>query len=122
MEMRWLVLLIVALIAVPLSYFLFLYFLSPTGIDLSSSEICVQNETAQVLVITAAANSGAEITGLLGAGEELCAPSPVAGDTGTIRVSETEDATKVCSKLARAGKTQRLLAYSAPDVCKWADE
>ncbi|MFK8033378.1 MAG: hypothetical protein AB8B94_04460 [Hyphomicrobiales bacterium] len=120
--MRRFVILIAALIAAPLIYFFYMYFLSPTGIDVSSSAICVTNESNQTLVVTADANSGAEITGLLSPGEELCAPSPVAGDTGAVRVFESEDAIEGCSRLAKAGKTERLLAYSSFDNCKWANE
>lgn len=120
--MRKFVIPIAVLIAAPLIYLLYLYFLSPTGIDVSSSAICVRNDSGQTLVVTAEANSGAEITGLLSAGEELCAPSPVADDTGTIRVLESEDAIDGCSRLANAGKMERLLAYSSFDNCKWADE
>lgn len=120
--MRWFLISVAALIAAPLIYFLYMFFLSPTGIDISSSEICIKNESDQTLVIVAEANSGAEIMGLLGTGEELCAPSPVVGDTGTVRVFESEDAVEGCSKLAKAGKLERLLAYSSFDNCKWAEE
>lgn len=120
--MRRLVVLAAALIAVPIGYVLYAYFLSPTGIDISSSQICIKNDSDQTLVMVAAAESGAEIMGLLGPGEELCAPSPVAGDTGSVRVSESEDADEGCSRQAKAGQLERLLAYSPRDNCKWAQE
>lgn len=99
-----------------------IYFFSPTGIDISSSEICVQNESGQMLIVSAEADSGAAITGLLNSGEELCAPSPISEDTGAVRVFESEDAVEGCSRLAKTGKTEVLLAYSSFDNCKWVDE
>ncbi len=112
--------LIVALIiAGTIAYFGYRYFLDPKGIDVSSSNICIQNESNQMLVFTAEANSGAQMVAVLGRGEELCAPSPVVNDFGTVAVFESEDAVEGCSRNAIAGETQILEAFASFDGCKW---
>ncbi|MEP0518671.1 MAG: hypothetical protein ABJO09_00460 [Hyphomicrobiales bacterium] len=118
--MRWILVSIAALAAVPVGYLLYAYFLSPAGIDISASQICIKNDSERTLIVSAKADSGAEILGLLGAGEELCAPSPVAGDTGTVWASESEDADEGCTLPAKAGQLETLLSFSPSNNCKWA--
>ena len=109
----------VLMIVIAVAYAGYRYFLDPRGIDISSSNICIQNESDQMLVFSAEAKSGAQMIAMLGNGEILCAPSPVANDTGTVGVFETEDSIEGCSRNAAAGKTEILEAFSAFDNCKW---
>ncbi len=38
---------------------------------------------------------------------------------GTVGVFENEDALEGCSRLAKAGKTEVLIAYASFDNCQW---
>lgn len=117
--MRWFTLSLLAIIAGLLIYAAYPYLLSQMGREVSTSQICVENQSGQILFVTAEADSGAKTSGLLNDMDQLCAPSPIANDTGKVRVFESEDALEGCSRLARAGNIERLLRYSSFDNCKW---
>lgn len=119
--MRWIALALTAVIIGLFIYAVYPYFLSPKGSnpDGFAAQICIENQSGQTLFVTAEADAGAEIRGLLNDMDQLCTPSPVANDTGKVRVFESEEAVEGCSRLARAGTIERLLRYSSFDNCEW---
>lgn len=116
--MRWIAL---AVIIGLLIYAVYPYFLSSKGSDPDgiAAQICIENQSGQTLFVTAEADAGAVTRGLVNDMGQLCAQSPVANDTGKVRVFESEEAVEGCSRLARAGNVERLLRYSSFDNCEW---
>lgn len=119
--MRWIGFALATVLIGSLIYAVYPYLLPPKGRDMAASQICIGNHSGQTLVVTAEADSGAMVMGLLNDMEQLCAPSPVANDTGKVRVFESEDAVEGCSRLARVGNVERLLRYTSFDNCEWDD-
>lgn len=117
--MRWFAFALAAVLIGSLIYAVYPYLLPPKSSDMVASQICIENRSGQTLVVTAEADSGAKMMGLLNDMEQLCAPSPVVNDTGKVRVFESEDAVEGCSRLARAGNVERLLRYTSFDNCEW---
>ncbi|WP_306257681.1 hypothetical protein [Pararhizobium sp. IMCC21322] len=117
--MRWIALALTAVIIGLLIYAVYPYLLPPEESDIFASQICIENQSGQNFFVTAEADAGAEVRGLLNDKDQLCASSPVANDTGKVRVFESEEAVEGCSRLARAGTTERLLDYSSFDNCEW---
>ena len=82
----------------------------------AANQICIQNNYPKRLLLTAEAKGGERKTKMLGQNEYLCID---AQDVGTVGVFENEDALEGCSRLAKAGKTEVLIAYASFDNCAW---
>ena len=119
--MRWITLALTVVTIGLLIYAVHPYLLYPKASDPDgfAAQICIENHSGQTLFVTAEADAGAVRRGLLNDMDKLCAPSPVANDTGKVRVFESEEAVEGCSRLARAGTIERLLRYSSFDNCEW---
>jgi hypothetical protein len=82
--------------------------------------VCVENASDDELLFVAEADGDERILRVLGLGETLCAEAPETGGKGVVGVFESEDVLEGCSRLAVAGKPERLIRYMAFDNCTWA--
>jgi hypothetical protein len=85
------------------------------GVD----SICIENASGYELLFVAEEMGGARKAQTLKTGETLCVKPKKARAKGTVRVFENEDAIEGCSRLAIAGRTERLIDYVAFDNCTW---
>ena len=90
------------------------------NVDTKATAVCVENTSDDELLFVAEANGGERKVRTLSAGETLCADAPISGGNGTVGVFENENALEGCSRLAIAGKPERLVRYMAFDNCTWA--
>jgi len=84
------------------------------------NQICIQNKFTQTLLFTAEAKSGQREVKMMEENATLCVTSDD-NKGGTVGVFENEDALEGCSRLAKAGKTETLIAYASFDNCEWGD-
>ncbi len=91
-----------------------------TAMAVASSDVCVENQSGKSLLFVVEAKGGARVLKTLGAKQNLCAPQAMAGAGGTVGVFTDENALEGCSRLAKAGKAERLIAYEPFDNCTWA--
>ena len=85
-----------------------------------NTEICLQNKQTKTLLFTVESNSGQRLVKMVEENATLCVSSDE-NSSGTVGVFENEDALEGCSRLAKSGKTQTLIAYASFDNCKWGD-
>jgi cytochrome c2 len=86
----------------------------------SNDQICVQNNFPKELLLVAEAKGGERKIKTSGQSGVLCVKAGEDGK-GTVGVFENEDALEGCSRLAKAGKTEILIAYASFDNCKWQE-
>ncbi|MCF6321280.1 MAG: c-type cytochrome [Rhizobiaceae bacterium] len=97
----------------------------PANAELPSHEamknqICVQNNFPKLLLLTAEATDGERQIKTVGQSGFLCVDNGMT-TSGTVGVFENEDALEGCSRLARTGKTEVLIAYASFDNCRWKE-
>jgi len=88
--------------------------------DATDNQICVQNNFAKTLLLTAEARNGERQIRTVAQNGYLCVGNATT-TSGTVGVFENEDALEGCSRLAQAGKTEVLIAYASFDNCAWKD-
>ncbi len=81
-----------------------------------ANQICIQNNYPKELLLTAETIDGKRELKTVGQNGYLCIESE---GEGTVGVFENVDALEGCSRLARAGKTEVLIAYASFDNCAW---
>ena len=81
-----------------------------------SNQICIQNNYPKELLLTAETIDGKRELKTVGQNGYLCIESE---GEGTVGVFENIDALEGCSRLAKAGKTEVLIAYASFDNCAW---
>jgi len=86
--------------------------------DDMSGKVCVTNDTDAPLLFAAESTSGGRETKTLEKTQTLCIAT--ADEKGTVGVFENADAIEGCSRLAAAGKVERLVSYTSFDNCEWA--
>ncbi len=92
----------------------------PEGLSVAAGEICLINQTQDVIVADIAVKGGSRMVALLAAGEASCAQSPGASMKGTIKVSASEGQSPFCETLAETGILVKLTVFAAPDHCVWS--
>lgn len=95
------------------------YFLSPDGLSLAKSEICVINGSDQDPIVKINVENGATNIVLLFTGETICSPSPENESSGTIKVSLEDGAGPFCEIEAASNQKYVLLSYDGKEDCKW---
>jgi hypothetical protein len=85
----------------------------------AETAVCVENASDDELLFVAEADGGERKVRTLSVGETLCADAPNTGGNGAVRVFENENALEGCSRIAVAGKPERLIGYVAFDNCTW---
>lgn len=83
--------------------------------------VCIENTSDDELLFVAEADGGERNMRRLGSGEVLCAEAPETGGKGVVGVFESENSLEGCSRLAVAGKPERLIGYMPFDNCTWAN-
>jgi len=101
---------------------LYAFLLSPDGLSLAKSEICVLNDSDLEPIVTIDVAKGATNIKLLFIGEEICSPSPENESLGTIRVSLEDGAGPFCEIEAASNKKYVLLSYDGKQQCKWGSK
>ncbi len=86
---------------------------------ISTTDICVENQSGKTLLFVVEAKGGKRVVKTLKASENLCAPQAMADAGGTVGVFQDADALEGCSRLAKAGKAERLISYVPFDNCGW---
>ncbi len=86
----------------------------------AATHICVENQSGKTLLFVVEAKGGERVVKTLNAAENLCTPQKMADAGGTVGVFLNEDALEGCSRLAKAGQAERLVAYEPFDNCTWA--
>ena len=84
------------------------------------NQICIQNKFPKTLLFTAEANGGQREVKMIKENATLCVTTDENG-SGTVGVFENEDALEGCSRLAKSGKTETLIAYASFDNCEWGE-
>lgn len=84
----------------------------------AEANVCVRNGSDQRLVFVAESSSGSRAVRWLAPGERLCAAGLGGGHVGAFA---TLDAVEGCSRLARDGEVETLLAYADFDRCAWGE-
>ena len=87
---------------------------------ISETEICVENQSGKTLLFVVDVKGGKRVLETLEGGKNLCVPQAMADGGGTVGVFQDEDALEGCSRLAKAGVAERLVAYEPFDNCDWA--
>ena len=86
----------------------------------AATDICVENQSGKKLLFVVEAKGGSRVLKTLNPSENLCAPQAMADAGGTVGVFQDADALEGCSRLAKAGAAERLVAYEPFDNCTWA--
>ncbi len=84
------------------------------------TDICVENQSGKSLLFVVEVRGGERRVETLDSNRILCAPEKAAGTGGTVGVFQDKNAMEGCSRLAAAGKAERLVAYEPFDNCTWA--
>ncbi len=94
--------------------------LAKPAMVVAATDICVENQSGKTLLFVAEAKGGERVVKTLKAAENLCVPQKMIDAGGTVGVFLDEDAMEGCSRLAKAGQPERLVAYEPFDNCTWA--
>jgi cytochrome c len=94
--------------------------LEKAAMPISVTDICVENQSGKSLLFVVEAKGGDRIVKILNASKNLCAPQATADAGGTVGVFQDADALEGCSRLAKAGTAERLIAFEPFDNCRWA--
>ena len=98
---------------------LYAYLVSPDGLSLAKSEICVSNESDQDSIVKIDVENGATNIVLLFTGETICSPSPENESTGTIKVSLEDWTGPFCEIKAASNQKYVLLSYDGKENCEY---
>lgn len=90
------------------------------AMTIAATDICVENQSGKKLLFVVEAKGGERVLKTLNALENLCAPQAMVNTGGTVSVFQDADALEGCSRLAKAGVAERLIAYEPFDNCTWA--
>lgn len=93
--------------------------LGAQGAAAASSEICVQNNTAEAYVFTLENADGLRARARLAPGATLCLGA-AAVPGGVAAAYERDDSVEGCARRLPPGGRDELLAYAAFDRCLWA--
>ncbi len=88
---------------------------------IAETDICVENQSGKELLFVVEAKGGERVLETLENKQNLCTPQAMADAGGTVGVFQDEDALEGCSRLAKAGRAERLVAYEPFDNCSWAE-
>ena len=94
-----------------------------------NGRVCIRNGSSRVLFLVAEAPDGSRAAGEVAPGGILCSPPggiAEGGDTpgrgrGLVGAFAGAEAVEGCSRRARPGRTQVLVAYADFDRCLWSD-
>lgn len=95
------------------------FFFAPEGLSLAASEICLQNQTEQNLVVDISVQGGERMVVLLVPQEQGCAASPEISRKGLIKVGMNEKEGPFCRLEAVSGQKLKLNRFSVEDNCGW---
>jgi len=93
--------------------------MAKAAMPIAASDICVENQSGKKMLFVVEAKGGERVLKTLDGSGNLCAPEATAGAGGTVGVFQDEDALEGCSRLAKAGTAERLIAYEPFDNCSW---
>lgn len=94
--------------------------MAKAAMPIAANDICVENQSGKKLLFVVEAKDGKRVLKTLDGYGNLCAPEAIAGAGGTVGVFQDVDALEGCSRLAKAGTAERLIAYEPFDNCSWA--
>jgi len=86
---------------------------------IAATDICVENQSGKTLLFVVEAKGGERVVKTLKTSEYLCTPQAMNDAGGTVGVFVDVDALEGCSRLAKAGKAERLVSYAPFDNCNW---
>ncbi len=95
--------------------------MATAAMAIAKTDICIENQSDKTLLFVVDVNQGQRVLKTLEAGQNLCAPQAKTDGGGTVGVFVDENAMEGCSRLAMAGKAERLIAYEPFDNCTWAN-
>lgn len=84
----------------------------------AEARLCIHNGTEQLLLLVAESGSK-RIVAETGPGDALCLDGLGRQADGVVGVFENAEALEGCSRLAKAGHTERLEAFARFDNCSW---
>ena len=90
------------------------------AMPVAATDVCVENQSGKKLLFVVEVKGGERVVKTLNASENLCVAQAMAGAGGTVGVFQDADALEGCSRLAKAGAAERLVAYEPFDNCTWA--
>lgn len=85
----------------------------------TTAQLCVHNDSGIALLFVVALENGERRLRVMPGGQALCLSAPKPDTKGTVAVFENEEALEGCSRLAKAGKPERLISYASFDNCAW---
>ena len=94
--------------------------MAKVAMPIAASDICVENQSGKKMLFVVEAKDGARVLKTLDGSGNLCVPEATAGAGGIVGVFQDADALEGCSRLAKAGTAERLIAYEPFDNCSWA--
>lgn len=94
--------------------------MAKVAMPIAASDICVENQSGKKLLFVVEAKNGERVLKTLDGSGNLCAPEATTGAGGIVGVFQDADALEGCSRLAKAGTAERLIAYEPFDNCSWA--
>ena len=97
------------------------FFISPDGLSLAKSELCLDNQTNSELVALIDVDGGAKTTSLIFPQEKLCSPSPNSQTSGVVRVSVEDGVLPFCEMHMDAAGTLILKSFSVDGLCVWGE-
>ncbi len=84
------------------------------------NQICIQNKFPKTLLFIAEAKNGQREVKMIKENATLCVNANK-NSGGTVGVFENEEALEGCSRLAKTGNTETLIAYASFDNCEWGE-
>ncbi len=87
--------------------------------EISSTSLCVHNQSDVELFFVLRLNNVSRTTGVLKTDERLCLQGTETGHPGTVAVFESPLAMEGCTRLAKSGQMHILTDYSSFDNCTW---
>ena len=94
--------------------------MAKAAMPIAANDICVENQSGKKMLFVVEAKGGDRVLKTLDGSGNLCVPEATAGAGGTVGVFQDADALEGCSRLAKAGTAERLIAYEPFDNCSWA--
>ena len=94
--------------------------MAKAAMPIAASDICVENQSGKKMLFVVEAKDGKRALKTLDGSGNLCVPEATAGVGGIVGVFQDADALEGCSRLAKAGAAERLIAYEPFDNCSWA--
>lgn len=95
------------------------FFISPDGLSIAASEICMKNASASELIVEIDTFVGAKVETFLFEQQQVCAPSPNDELVGKILVGKADSMKYSCEKDVKKAGLVTLVDIGPDGRCEW---